>query len=88
VLEQVIIRELKEGIMAQRKDDKNALYVKEYEGNSVEEAIRSAMQELGLPKEKITIKILSEGQRGLFGMQGVKKAKIRVTVLSNDQKPA
>ncbi len=72
--------------MTSNKEEKNPQYVKEYEGNSVEEAIRSAMQELGLPKEKIKIKILSEGQRGLFGMEGVKKAKIRVTVLSSEKK--
>ena len=74
--------------MTRKKDEKNALYEKEYEGNTAEEAIRYALKELGLPQEKIKIKILSEGQRGLFGMEGAKKAKIRVTVLSNEKKQA
>jgi spoIIIJ-associated protein len=74
--------------MTRKKDEKNGLFVKEFEANTAEEAIRCALKELGLPKEKLKIKILSEGQRGLFGMEGAKKAKIRVTALSNEIKPA
>jgi spoIIIJ-associated protein len=62
--------------------NKEPLNVKEYEGNSVEEAIKLALTELGLPKDRIKFHILTEGNRGLFGMEGAKKAKIRVTILS------
>lgn len=55
---------------------------KEYEANTVEEAIKLALLELRLPKERIKIQILTEGNRGLFGMEGAKKAKIRVTIMS------
>jgi spoIIIJ-associated protein len=70
----------------ENKKDKTAAMAKEYEGNTVEDAIKKALDELKLPKEKIKIKILTEGQRGLFGMEGAKKAKIRVTVLFNESK--
>lgn len=72
--------------MTRKKDEKNSMQVRDYEANTVEAAIRCALNELGIPKEKIKIKILAEGQRGLFGMEGVKKAKIRVTILSNEKK--
>lgn len=52
----------------------------EVEGKTVEEAIRIALKRLGIPKEKTTIKILTEEDRGLFGMKGAKPAKVRVTV--------
>ncbi|MFH2145485.1 MAG: Jag N-terminal domain-containing protein [Candidatus Omnitrophota bacterium] len=66
--------------MAEREEENNSSRAKEFEGNTVEEAIEKAVQELNLPQEKITIQILTEGQRGLFGMEGAKKAKIRVTI--------
>ncbi len=62
---------------------KESSQVKDFEANTVEEAINLALDELGLPKESIKIQILTEGHRGLFGMEGVKKAKIRVSILSN-----
>ncbi len=62
--------------------DKTPGAVNEYEANTVEEAIELALQDLGLPKESIKIQILTEGHRGLFGMEGAKKAKIRAAILS------
>ncbi|MBU0633986.1 MAG: Jag N-terminal domain-containing protein [Candidatus Omnitrophica bacterium] len=66
--------------MAEREEENRPSRAKEFEGNTVEEAIEKAAQELNLPQEKIKIQILTEGQRGLFGMEGAKKAKIRVTI--------
>jgi len=71
--------------MTAKKDDSANVWAKEYEGNTVEEAIEIALLELKLPKEKIKIHILTEGQRGLFGMEGVKKAKIRVTIAPENE---
>ena len=68
--------------MTEKNEDKEPVLTKEYEGNTAEEAIEIALAELKLPKENIKIQILTEGKRGLFGMQGAKKAKIRVTILS------
>ena len=54
--------------------------VNEFEGNTLDEAINKAVLELGVPKEKLNIKVVCEEKRGLFGMQGAKSAKIKVTV--------
>ena len=47
--------------------------------------LQKALDDLNLPRDKITIQALTEGQAGLFGMQGAKKAKIRVTIHSQDE---
>ncbi len=52
----------------------------EFEGGTVEEAIKKAMEDLGAPREKITIKIVCEEKKGLFGMEGASPAKIKVTL--------
>ena len=52
---------------------------KEFEGATVEEAIKKALQELKVSREKLKITVLSEEKRGLFGMPGAKPAKIRVS---------
>lgn len=51
----------------------------EVEGKTVEEAIKSALEKLKLPRNQVKIEILSEGEKGLFGMPGVKPAKVRVS---------
>lgn len=53
----------------------------EVEGKSVEEAISRALKELGLKRNKAKIEVLSEEERGLFGMEGAKPAKVRVSVI-------
>ena len=52
----------------------------EFEGNTVDDAINKAVLELGVPKNKLDIKIVCEEKRGLFGMQGAKTAKIKVSI--------
>ena len=52
----------------------------EFEGISVEDAISKAVTALNVPRETLKIKIVCEEQRGLFGMEGVKQAKIKVTL--------
>ena len=52
----------------------------EIEGTTVEDAIKKALQELKLPREKVKIEVLAEEVKGLFGMEGEKPAKIRVSV--------
>jgi spoIIIJ-associated protein len=53
----------------------------EAEGKTVEEAIAKALLELKLPRNRVTIKSLTEEKKGLFGMAGAKPAKIRVSVI-------
>jgi len=52
----------------------------EFEGKTTDEAIKKACEELGLTKDKLEIEIISFGSTGIFGLVGVKKAKIRVKV--------
>lgn len=52
----------------------------EAEGKTTKEAIHIALQKLGVTRDKVTVKILSEGHHGLFGMTGPKQAKIKVTL--------
>lgn len=53
----------------------------EIEGNTVEEAIKKALQQLQLPRKKVKIEIISEEAKGLFGMAGAKLAKVRVSII-------
>jgi spoIIIJ-associated protein len=50
------------------------------EGKTVEEAIQKALKILKVSRNKVEIKVVSEEQRGLFGMRGAKPAKVRVSV--------
>lgn len=45
-------------------------------GKTVEDALRAAMQELGIPKEQIEIEIIDEGRGGFLGL-GSRDARIR-----------
>jgi spoIIIJ-associated protein len=54
----------------------------EVEGKTVEEAVLKALSILKVNRDQIKIKVLSEEQKGLFGMQGAKPAKIRVSVVT------
>ena len=53
----------------------------EIEGKSVEEAVKKALRELKVSREKVKIEVLSEEQKGLFGMPGARPAKVRVTTI-------
>ena len=53
---------------------------KEFEGKSTEEAIEKAEKALGVSRETLDIKIVCEEQKGLFGMAGAKRAKIKAAV--------
>lgn len=52
----------------------------EVEGKTVEDAITKALTLLGVSREHVTIKVLCEEQKGLFGMEGAKPAKIKITL--------
>ncbi|BBM88891.1 hypothetical protein COTS27_00578 [Spirochaetota bacterium] len=53
------------------------LYV-DYEADSVEAAIKKAVQELDLNENDIITEVLSEGKRGLFGIARKELAKVRI----------
>lgn len=52
----------------------------EFEGSTVEEAIKKASETLKIPRENFEVKVVCEEKRGLFGMEGAKPAKIRITI--------
>ena len=52
----------------------------EFEGASVEEAVKKAMETLKISREEFEVKIVCEEKRGLFGMGGAKPAKILVII--------
>ncbi|MEI6438062.1 MAG: Jag N-terminal domain-containing protein [Candidatus Omnitrophota bacterium] len=51
----------------------------EFDGSTVDEAIKKAITALNVSRENLNIKIVCEEQKGLFGMQGAKLAKIKVS---------
>lgn len=51
----------------------------EKRGKTVEDAVRSALAELGARREDVVIDVLEEGSRGLFGLLA-KEARVRVTL--------
>lgn len=57
----------------------------EVEGKTVEEAIQKALKELKLSRDKVKIKVLSEEEKGLFGMPGAKPAKVRVSLTKDKE---
>jgi len=56
----------------------------EIEGKTIEEAIKKALTQLKLPRDKVKIEVLSEEKKGLFGMPGAKPAKVRVSTIKED----
>ncbi len=51
----------------------------ETEGDTIDQAIENALKALGVAREKITVDILSEGKKGIFGF-GAQKARIRASL--------
>ena len=52
----------------------------EYQGKNVDQALQEASDELKIPVAKIKHEVIAYGSSGIFGLVGVKKAKIRVFV--------
>jgi len=73
--------------MKEQKSGENTTKSIEVEGSTVEEAIKRATELLGAPREDIIVKIVCEEKKGLFGMEGAKPAKIKVS-LKNKSKNA
>lgn len=52
----------------------------EVEGSTVEDAIKKALSILNVSRDEINVKVVCEEQKGLFGMEGAKPAKIKVRI--------
>lgn len=51
----------------------------ETEGDTIDQAIDNALVRLGVERDRISIEILSEGKRGIFGF-GTQKARVRASL--------
>ena len=51
----------------------------EMTGKTVEEALKQALDELKLTKDKVDVEVIDEGSKGLFNLIGAKPAKVKVT---------
>jgi len=56
----------------------------EVEGSTIEDAISKAIELFKVSREDLVVKIISEEKKGLFGMEGEKPAKIKVTLKENN----
>ncbi len=52
----------------------------EVEGKTIAEAISKALAQLNAKKEDVKIEVVREEEKGLFGMEGAKPAKVRVSL--------
>jgi spoIIIJ-associated protein len=52
----------------------------EVEGRTSQEAIKIALKKLGVSRNQVKIEILTEENKGLFGMVGARAARVRVTL--------
>jgi len=57
----------------------------EFKGKNVDKAVEKACKELNLTQDEIMYDVLSHGSSGIFGLAGVKKAKIRVNLPEKPQ---
>lgn len=53
----------------------------ETEGKTPAEAIEKALQILKATRDQVRVKILSEEEKGLFGMEGARPAKVKVALI-------
>jgi spoIIIJ-associated protein len=52
---------------------------------TVDEAVKAALEELKVEKEEVTVDVISEPSKGLFGLIGNKNAKVKVTVTNGPE---
>jgi len=57
----------------------------EFVGKNVEQAVENACKALNLSSAKIEYEVISSGSSGIFGLVGVRKARIRVNVSESKQ---
>ncbi|MFW6323923.1 MAG: RNA-binding cell elongation regulator Jag/EloR [Desulfovibrionales bacterium] len=58
---------------------------KEFTGKTVDDAIQNACEYFGMEREKLEIEILEGGSSGIFGLMGLKKAKIQAQARDNQR---
>ncbi len=56
----------------------------EVEGKTVEEAIKKGLKLLNVPRQLVKVKVVCEEKRGLFGMEGAKLAKVKLSLIRDN----
>lgn len=56
----------------------------EFEGKTTEEAVENACRKLNVPRDDISIEVMEPGSPGIFGLVGGRKAKIRVSIATEE----
>src|SRR3954467_8280646 len=59
----------------------------ETDGDTIDQAIENALKMLGVSREKITVDVLAEGKKGIFGF-GAQRARVRAALRTGGAKPA
>ncbi|HNQ49963.1 MAG TPA: Jag N-terminal domain-containing protein [Candidatus Omnitrophota bacterium] len=52
----------------------------EAEGKTTAEAIKKALRQLKAKRDDVNIEVVCEEEKGLFGMEGAKMAKVKVSL--------
>lgn len=52
-------------------------------GQTVEEAVQSALEQLNTTKDQVDIEVIDEGKKGLLGVFGSKRAYVKVKIKKN-----
>ena len=47
-------------------------------GQTVDEAVQSALEQLNLPRDQVEIEIIDEGKKGFLGIFGASRAIVKV----------
>ena len=58
--------------------------VYEYSARTIQEAIDQGLEELGVAISDVTVDVLEEGSKGLFGLFGSRPAKVRITMKEDE----
>ncbi|MCT4605885.1 MAG: protein jag [Marinisporobacter sp.] len=57
-------------------------------GKTVEEAVKSALEELKVARDRVDVEVIEAPSKGFLGFIGTKLAKIRVTVIDHPEETA
>ena len=52
-------------------------------GQTVDEAVQSALEQLNTTRDQVEIDVIDEGKKGLLGVFGSKRAIVKVTIVKN-----
>lgn len=55
----------------------------EAHGRTTDEAVRAALDQLGVTRDEVEVEVLAEGRSGVFGV-GSQEARVRVTLIGDD----